>query len=436
MLIEFKVANYRSFREQQTLSFVASNADKGVLPENLIDLSLPGMSGLSYLKSVVLFGPNASGKTNLLQALWHLIEFVARSTPDRSSEDSTFAEPFKLSSEYVRKPSVFELTFVADGIRYLLGLSLTKKRIIEEYLVAYPKGLPQKWYHRRWNEANHEYEWEFKSSAFKKGRAPIEKLTRHNATFISTGSLFEHKQLNSIFRWFDYNIAYTEMGDEPIDAMAINRLIGEKNELTGKKYPPPLNKDDILPFLQAADLGITDFQVDKKMVRKDNPNKYEPVVMVMDENTGDFLGYQQHFLSFTHKATEKGIIFKPAEESKGTLSYFSLLGLCLSSIKSSQLVLVDELDARLHPQLSQAVIRRFNKQSTTSQLVFTTHNPFLLDSGVMRRDQVWFTEKDKSGASKIFPLTDFSPRKDEARVKAYLSGRYGAVPFLDEVLTK
>ena len=421
MLIEFKVANYRSFREEQTLSFVASNTDKGVLPENLIDLPLPGMSGLSYLKSIALFGPNASGKSNLLLAFKNLCSFAANSSSIGVAPIPV--EPFKLDADSKKCPTSFEITFVTEGIRYLFGLSVFQERVTEEYLIAYPKGLPQQWYHRHWDADKKEYDWDFKAS-FKKGRAALEKTTRPDATFLSTGAQFEHEQLKTVRTWFEKIASILYVGEEGLLNLTAQLLDASV-----------IDRKDVLALLQAADLGISDIRIKKEIVEGGTPNKYRTQFSTYgpsgDYHTDYHIDYQP---SFHHSGWQLPVVMKHQEESQGTLNYFSILGPCLAALKHSRFEMIDELDASLHPQLAEALIRFFNKQSKTSQLLFTTHNPFLLGNKVLRRDQVWFTEKDKTGASKLFPLTDFSPRKDEARVKAYMSGRYGAVPFLEEVL--
>lgn len=418
MLIEFKVANFRSFREEQTLSFVASNTDRGILPENLIDLSLPGMSGLSYLKSIALFGPNASGKSNLLIALKNFCHFTAHSA---TVERSTPAEPFGLDHKSKTQPTSFEITFVAENIRYLYGLSATGKRIVEEYLVAYPKGLPQQWYHRCWNSTTHEYEWDFKAS-FKKGRVPLESATNPDATFVSTGARFGHEQLKVVQQWFASNGSIICVGEEALVDLTAELL-----------YHSVIDKEDVLKLLHKADLGIADVGVKQEAVSEPPFEKYVSslTTFIGDESE---TSYERYLPSFTHFGEYPTVLEQGKEESQGTLNYFSLLGPILSLLKFPRFEMIDEVDASLHPQLSKALIQFFHRRSKTSQIIFTSHNPFLLGNDVLRRDQVWFTEKDKNGTSKLFPLTDFSPRKDEARVKAYLSGRYGAVPFLEEVL--
>lgn len=423
MLIEFKVANYRSFREEQTLSFVASNMDKGILPENIIDLQLPGMSGLSYLKSIALFGPNASGKSNLLTALSDFCHFAAHSA---TLGYPIHAEPFGLDHESKTQPTFFEVTFVNEDVRYLYGLSATVERIVEEYLVAYPKGLPRQWYHRRWNATTQEYKWDFKAS-FKKGRESLERLAKPKATFLSTGARLEHELLKSVQHWFASNGSVTRVGEEALVNLTAQLL-----------YHSVIDKESVLELLHKAGLGITDVGVLQSILVESSVPKYKSLLATLagHEPERTYLPFFTHSGEcpvVSHLGDYPGTSLQRMEESRGTLNYFSLLGPILKLLKYPGLEMIDGIDSGLHPLLSETLIRFFHQQSKMSQIIFTSHDPFLLGNDILRRDQIWFTEKDKNGASKLFPLTDFSPRKDEARIKAYMSGRYGAVPFLEEV---
>ena len=184
MLIEFKVANFRSIREEQTFSLVAGNADKE-LNSCVIDRELPGLSGVRFLKGAAIYGANASGKSNLLSAIQFVAQFVRHSAIKLQPGDPTGAEPFKLDQASAALPSTFEITFVAEGVRFVFGFSATRSRVTEEYLIAYPKGAPQQWYHRSYNAERNAYDWAKPSTAFKHDRS-LQDKTRENSDRKST----------------------------------------------------------------------------------------------------------------------------------------------------------------------------------------------------------------------------------------------------------
>src|SRR5580658_10363306 len=174
MLIEFKVTNFRSIREQQTFSLVASNTDKD-LPACVIDRELPGLSGVKFLKGAAIYGANASGKSNILAAIRYVSDFVEQSATKLQPGDEPGAEPFKLDKASTKRPSEFEMVFVADGVRFAFGFAVTPQRVVEEYLVAYPKGVPQRWYYRTFHVATGRYEWAKPSTAFKQDKSLQDK---------------------------------------------------------------------------------------------------------------------------------------------------------------------------------------------------------------------------------------------------------------------
>jgi len=432
MLIEFKVGNYRSFREIQALSLVASNSDKE-LPGNKIDRPLPGMSGLNYLKSVALYGPNASGKSNLLVALTKLASYIRISAHRLGPNDKTFAEPFK-SAACLPEPSSFEVTFVADGVRYLFYLSLTKDRVIEESLVAYPKGLPQKWYIRKWNQETKQYDWEFPSEKFRKGRGLVEK-TRPNAAFLSTAVQFEHPQLKPVYDWFEGTSSIRLGGEHGVAPSYTARFMNES----------PENHFLIEKLLRNADLGIESAQVKETVLPQDEVKRNLPPQLLeqmeQDSKEGIEAVFKTIQIELFHQLSGETNVQMDFddEESEGTQRYFSLLGPWLNELRTGNVLVVDELETSLHPFLVRELIKQFNSDEHNSkgaQLIFTTHNPFLLDTTLFRRDQFWFTEKNREGATQLYPLTDFTPRKDESLTRGYLAGRYGGVPFIPEGLMR
>ncbi|MCH8540876.1 MAG: AAA family ATPase [Opitutales bacterium] len=209
MLIELKVANFRSIREEQIFSLVATNTDKE-LASCIIDRNLPGLSGVRFLKGAAIYGANASGKSNIIEAMRFVSNFVQRSATKLQPGDPTGAEPFKLDRDSLSKPSEFEITFVAENVRFVFGFSVTPARVTEEYLVAYPKGAPQRWYHRTFNTEKNAYNWANPSIAFKQDKS-LQDKTRDNSLFLSVGPQFNHPQLTQVFNWFKNSVRFIHL---------------------------------------------------------------------------------------------------------------------------------------------------------------------------------------------------------------------------------
>jgi hypothetical protein len=427
MLIEFKVANFRSIREEQTFSLVAENSDKD-LPACVIDPGLPGLSGVRFLKGAAIYGANASGKSNILKALQFIARFVTRSATKIGPGDPTKTEPFKLDRFSHAKPSVFEITFVARGVRYVFGCSLTPKRVVEEYLVAYPKGSPQRWYHRTYDESTKEYRWEAPSTSFKDDKALQEK-TRENSLYLSVGPQFNHAQLLPVFEWFKVGLRFIQLSfDEGLDA-----------GFTAERLANPKHKKRLLQILRSADFGIVDAAVEKRPFNLDEIKKKLPPSVLAEIEKSDAV--PKHIVEVKLSHAGEGDAPVPLnflwEESEGTQRFFALIGPWLDILDHGYTVFVDEIETSIHPILVKELLKLLfcdKNNPKGAQIVFTTHSPVLLDSTLMRRDQVWFTEKSQAGSTHLYPLTDFSPRKGEALAKGYLAGRYGAIPFLTEGL--
>jgi len=437
MLIEFKVSNFRSIREQQTFSLVASNADKD-LPGCVIERNLPGLSKLKYLKGAALYGANASGKSNVLDAIRFLKKFVETSATEIKPGDPTGTTPFKLDAESASKPSVFEITFVAEDVRYQFGLSVTPTRVIEEYLVAYPKGLAQRWYHRTYNEEKQTYEWAKPASAFKHDK-DLQGKTRENSLFLSVGPQFNHPQLTPVFNWFKENLRFPDIGkkDSLYESLTAEILVKIPNY-----------RDYFVSLLKNADIGIVDILIengnyDIEGIKGILETDYIPTTKVVAIKkalmampiTKDMIKIR---LAHQTENTEQ-VLFDMEEESEGTRRYFDLIGPWIAFLAHGDTFFIDEIETSLHPILTKGLLQllfdgEINNEG--AQIVFTTHSPLLLDCGLLRRDQIWFTEKTQAGTTRLYPLTDYSPRKDEALAKGYLAGRYGAIPYIPEGLLR
>ena len=428
MLIEFKVANFRSIREEQTFSLVASS-DKE-LSACVVERELPGLLGTRFLKGAAIYGANASGKSNVIEAIYFLSQFVRRSATKIQPGDPTGVKPFKLDRDSEKMPSKFEVTFVAEGVRYVFGLSLNTKRVVEEYLIAYPRGVPQRWYHRSFNFQTNEYEWTVPSASFKQGKI-LQDKTRENSLFLSVGPQFNHEQLTVVYNWFKNNLKIVHLS---ADAMLNPRF-------TAKLIEDQNYRNRILNLLKSADIGVTDVNVKEREISiEELKNSIPPSLLSKIEADGPLKTRKQVEISLAHQGEgiEPVMLDFDDEESAGTRRYFWLIGPWLDILDNGFTVFVDEIDTSLHPNLVKELLKLLfcdKNNPKGAQIVFTTHNPVLLDTALFRRDQIWFTEKSPSGATQLYPLTDYKPRKGESLIKGYLAGRYGAIPFLPDGLT-
>ena len=211
MIIEFRVQNHRSIREEQVLSFGASNYDKS-LPQNLIDPELPGLQEDRFVRAVALYGPNAGGKTNVLSALRFLKWLVTESAAGQKPEAALPTDPFRLDETSGTEPTHLEIHFVAGDVRYEFAVAVTRERIVQERLVAFPNGRAQVWYDRVWNGETGTYEWFPERSADFVRDAGIVEKTRSNALFLSTAAQWNNQQLAPVYQWFSERLEFLSLG--------------------------------------------------------------------------------------------------------------------------------------------------------------------------------------------------------------------------------
>ena len=400
MLLRFRFANFRSFRDEQELSFIASNlndSDEGIFRPDAIPEGV--------LPAAAIYGANASGKSNVLKALAFMQRAVTDSHRLWEPEGDIPIEAFA-GDNFREKPSEFEADFLSDGIRHQYGFSLNSRKILNEWLIVYPNGHKQTWFKREYGERM-----VFSQKLAGPNRS-VEELTRPNSLFLSCAAQNSHKALSGVHGWFAKTV---DIIDEDIKS----RLSFTIKVL--RDMPEFALQAKII--LEQADVGIHDFEIKKipESGRIININQFTLAATSSDR------------LSLIHHMGGDRVAVSIKDESRGTVALLGLLAPLIVALETGYLLYVDELDASLHTHLAIALIKRFTSSSNKNQgqLLFNTHDTNLLSADVLRRDQVWLTEKDKDGASTLYPLTDFKPRAQENLEKGYLQGRYGAIPFIN-----
>lgn len=417
MLIEFSVENFLSFREQVSLSMVKGHGNE-LVSSNAIDHNVP--STPSLLRSAAIFGPNAAGKSNYFKAMRFMRSLVLKSATEMQSGESLSVTPFLLDEDSASNPSVFEMHFTNDNVRYQYGFSVTSDQVTEEWLLAYPKGRPQRWIERRFDNENEEYIWGNMDKLGGKKHL-WQAATRPNALFLSTAIQLNNQQLQPVFQWFSKKFHVLDVGH-------MNR------SYSAKLCEQEETKNKVMKFLRAADVGIDGVELEKEefdisLLPDDMPEQLK------NQIEKDLKGEIFVNVKTTHVNNKNNkVVFDLDDESDGTQRIFALSGLWLDTLEHDYVLAVDELHHHLHPLILRFLVNFFHKyKAGNSQLVFTTHVTSVLDTDTLRRDQIWFCEKNESQATEFIPLADFRPRKKvENLEKWYLSGRYGALPYLGE----
>lgn len=419
MLIEMNVANFRSLCGTQAFSLVKGKGDE-LATSNVFKVE--AANEFELLRSAAIYGPNASGKSNFLRALQTMKHIVLESAASQQRGDRLPVTPFRLSVDTRQAPSEFEVTFLVNGVRYQYGFSATPEQIHEEWLLAYPKGRAQRWFTRVWAADKKQFEWELGSSLT--GEKQLwQKSTRDNALFLSTAVQLNSEQLQPVFDWFKSTLRMSNVGGW---APSFSASLCENDE-----------KSKVMEFLHAADIHIDDVLIEKKTFDPDDLPSDMPEAL-RDAVIGQMKDKKTLEIKTVHKGNDgKPVIFDFDEESDGTRKLFAFAGPWIDALENGYVLFIDELHDNLHPRLVRFLVELFHKAETNpknAQLVFTTHETSILNQEVFRRDQVWFCEKDKNQATELYPLTDFSPRKGRENLElAYLSGRYGALPFVKKM---
>lgn len=402
MILEFSVKNFLSFKEKVTFSMIA-NSNKE-LNDNYVEIG-----GNKVLKSAAIYGANASGKSNLFKILT-LVVLMLRSSNSVDINAKLPLIPFKLDKGSVNKPSEFEIKFILDETRYVYGFIADKDKIYDEYLYYYPNGRETKIFDR--TNIN-EYSYTQKDEKILR---EIEAKNAQNKFFLATATNWNFDKTKAAYNFLTNGIG------------TCNNLEILKN-MAYKMYEtnPDYLKDFAIDFLQKADFNIEDYQISQI----DVPGEFLTAIPEFIAKTlpDKPKAYQ---VLFKHKNSDNYLSID--EESLGIQMIFAFIPFLADSLKNKKVLIIDELDKSLHPFLVQYIVEIFNDAEINkngSQLIFNTHDTNLLDLNILRRDQIWFTEKNsETGESDLYSLSDFSVRKQENVEKGYMLGRYGAVPFI------
>jgi len=422
MLVEFSVANFRSIRERQTLSMARSKLkESDTLNEN--SFSNSGLAGVELLRSCAIYGPNAAGKSNLLLALREMARIVDESATEMQRGDELAVKPFRLDSASRNAATEFEVVFISQGVRYQYGFAATEERITEEWLIAFPKGRAQHWFARQWDDKKQQDQWQMGNRLQGKKQLWVES-TRSNALFLSTAVQLNSQQLQPVYDWFNNTLRMTGVsGWRP----GFTALLCDKNEYKAK----------VIDFLKAADVGIDDVVVEKKVFdSRDLPDDMPDEARSEVCKTLEGKEILSELNTVHHDNEGEAVIFDFNDESDGTRKLFSFAGPWLDTLENGYVLIIDELHDNLHPKLVRFLVQLFHNDKTNpnnAQLVFTTHETSILSSEMFRRDQIWFCEKDQTQATQLFSLTDFNYRTRENLEMAYLAGRFGALPYIREL---
>lgn len=412
MLVRFLAENYLSFKGTAEFSMVAS-----AITDEQADLISDDQVDGKLLPVAALYGANASGKSNFLASLDFLRSAIRRSHKDGTPDSSIPVIPFALDPSREKAASRFEIEFLLGGSRHVYKVELNAKRILKESLQAYPLGRPQLWFQREGQE------FEFGKSLRGENRATA-ALTRENSLFLSAAATNNHEQLSQVFTYFSR--IRTSNRDDSAGIMF------------ARWYKDYRGQAKVLDILKSADIGVCGVSLESREQPKEIGQFISEFRELLKKSFKDLPPDVLDDVStvrLQHAGAVGSISLDFNLESAGTKAFIGILPAIVDTLDSGGVLILDELVEALHPILSQRIVGMFQNKETNpkgAQFIFSTHDTNLLN--VLRRDQVWFTQKNFAGESKLFPLTDFKTRKDDDVARDYLRGRYGALPFIEHLV--
>jgi uncharacterized protein len=426
MLRSFRVANHQSIRDEQELSLLPTNdRDRAFVPV------------------AAVFGANAAGKSSLVNALRFMHSAVKLSFATWQPGDGVSRTPFRLAARSLVEPSLFVVDVFCDWVQYVYGFTVDDEKIVDEWLYTYTKRRRRVVFERSGDHVD-------LGSATAENRAKgkvVAGMTRPNALYLSTAAQAGLPDVMPVYEWFARGLAFLPTATRTLNASLLRRLM-----------PGSPDRDTIVDLVRAADVGIADIRVvdagwrDRALEAEERALALRAELVAATGRRRIELAEQIAYydwlialrearslhLEFYHGTAHAPLSFE--HQSDGTRSWMALVLYARAALDAGSVLVVDELDASLHPRLTTRLVRLFQSRRTNprgAQLVFTTHDASLLGTvvgeQVLQRDQIWFVEKDADGATSLFPLTDFTPEPDEDIQRRYLGGGFGGVPVVSEV---
>ncbi|WP_017293633.1 AAA family ATPase [Geminocystis herdmanii] len=423
MLIEFQVGNFLSFKDVVTFSMVASDIDSQ--DEELDNNNIFSVNEeLKLLKTNAVYGANGSGKSNLAKAIGFMKYLVINSAKMQIT-DPILVEPFKLNTETENKPSFFQIVFYFYDRIYRYGFEVSSKAVVKEWLYH---SIGEKEY-RLFERQNQKFIFISKKS-FKEGEK-LKEQTKVNSLFLSVCSQFNGKISRFIVIWFSNLLVISGLG--------IYDRLHRQNAL--EILDDPLFRDSSLKLIQNFDFSIEQFiinkdKIDSDILPSDLPEEFKSLLLKSTKKS-ELITFHKKYN--TNNEVVGMVDFNLEEnESEGTKKMFYFIPIFLKALLYGQILVIDELDTRLHPWITHKLVQLFNSNEhnhQNSQLIFMTHDTNLLNrklfgGQLLRRDQIWFTEKNNQGATDLYSLAEYDISEDAPFESDYIKGRYGAIPFI------
>ncbi|MEE4492263.1 AAA family ATPase [Streptomyces sp. BE230] len=413
MLLNFRVANHRSIREEQELQLHPA-----------YDTDRPRGTDWAAVPVVGLFGANAAGKSNLVGALEYMASMVLNSHRDAEPGDGLTRSVFRLDAAASDEPSWYVVDLLLDGVRYTYGFSIDDERVLDEWLYSYPLGKKRKIFERPDGEVQPG------DSQAKRELELVENITEPNVLFLTMAARSKQEDFRPVYDWFATGLRFAE---------------GRTRMPLGVPTGPNRDAAALLALLRSADLGIEEYGIERQVMDEEALHRMFGGPLLQQELARlEASGPRELSRPWIGHRGRSGVVrMELHEESAGTRALLAQAPRFLAVLRQGGTFIVDEIDSSLHPLLTTQLIGLFQDPETNpraAQLIFTSHDASLLGRAdgedILKRDQVWFVEKDRYGETRLIALSEFKPRTGENHERRYLGGSYGGVPFIDESFTK
>ena len=431
-LLRFSVGNFCSIKDIVTLDLAPKLGEATALTDPVKEITEP---------VTAIFGPNGSGKSNLLEALQFAHDVIIRSATSWRVLDDYPTQPhfpFKLSKETVSQPSFFEFDFTIDETRYLYGFTYGRDGVVEEWLSYVPKQRWSKGFIRNRTETP-EIDWNnsYITKTLQKELGKVDK----RELILSVALRDEHPLLQKIAYALVSSLSFLPLGD-----FAQRERIQQATSLIRKKH---FDLNEISLLMKAADTGIESVSLNEEKIPVETLErlyKFLKAITEFDDKSNEILSNDEaekviYNLVFTHSG-EINSTLTLSEESAGTLAWLSTAPTLLQTLREGSVLIADELDSSLHQKLIEMIIKCFTDPSINqhgAQLIFTIHNTNIIehmDDLSLDTKSIWFMEKNQNGESSLYSLADFPNHSDANYERRYLSGRYGALPYLSPAILR